>query len=166
MRASGVELDLDERSGAEFLEDRPVGAGGACVCGFGGGPRGHLYAAIGIARDGELDAALCAGEFPLHEGEIGLLHRARLKGFGKFGVSEIVLGDGDCAARVFVQPMNDAWSQRIATLRERLATAEKSVDERAARVPCSGVDGHASWLVNDDEVVVFVENVERDGFSF
>jgi hypothetical protein len=28
------------------------------------------------------------------------------------------------------------------------------------------VNGHASGLVNDDEVVVFVEDVERDGFSF
>src|SRR6184192_442196 len=148
MRASGVELDLYERGGAKFLEDGPIGAGGASVCGFGGGARGHLYAAIGIARDGEFYAALCAGEFPVHEREIGLLHRARLKGFGEFGVSEIVFRDDDCAARVFVQAVDDTGPQRIATLRERLAAAEKRVDERAARVPCSGVDGHASGLVN------------------
>jgi len=47
-----------------------------------------------------------------------------------------------------------------------LAAAEKRVDERAARIPCSGVDGHAGRLVNDDEVVVFVEDLERDGFGF
>jgi len=28
------------------------------------------------------------------------------------------------------------------------------------------VDGHASGLVDDDEVVVFVEDVEGDGFGF
>ena len=166
MRASGMELDFDERGWAEFLEDGPIGAGGACVCGFGGGARGHLYAAIGIARDGEFDAALCAREFSLHEREIGLLHGARLKGFREFGVSEIVFGDDYRAARVFVQPMNDAGPQRVTALRKRLAAAEKRVDERAARVPCSGVNGHTGGLVDDDEVVVFVEDVERDGFSF
>src|SRR5256885_12153685 len=166
MRASGVELDLDERGGAECLEDGPVGAGGACVCGFGGGPRGHTNAVFRIARDGKFDAALCPGEFAVHEREIGLLQGARLKGFGKFGVSEIVFGDDYRAARVFVQPMNDAGPQRVTALRERLAAAEKRVDERAARVPCSGVDRHASGLVNNDEVVVFVEDVERDGFGF
>src|SRR5579859_1910475 len=107
MRASGVELDLDECGGAELLEYRPVGAGGACVCGFACRPRGHLYTALGIASDGEFDAAFRTNEFSLHEREICFLHCARLEGFGKLRVSEIVFGDDDRAAGVLVQPMND-----------------------------------------------------------
>jgi len=76
MRASGVELDLDERGGAELLEHGPVRAGGSCVFGLAGGPRGHLYAAIGIASDGKFDAAFYASEFSLHERQICFLHCA------------------------------------------------------------------------------------------
>ncbi len=166
MRASGVELDFDERGGTKLLEDGPVGAGIAGVCGFAGRPGGHSYAALGIAGDGKFDGAFCSGEFSLDEREIGFLNGTRAKGFGKFGVREIVFGDEDCAARIFVEAMNDSRAQRVAALRERLATAEKRVDERAARVPCSGVNGHASGFVDDDELVVLIKNIERDGFGF
>lgn len=166
MRASGVELDFDERGGTKLLEDVPIGAGVAGVCGFAGGPGGHSDAALGIARDGKLDAAFCAGEFSLHEREIRFLNSARAKSFGKFGMCEIVFGDEDCSARIFVKAMDDARAQGVAALRERLAAAKKRVDECAARVPCSGVDGHASGLVDDDEIVIFVKDFEWDGFGF
>src|SRR5260221_10426422 len=156
MRASGMEFDFDERGGAEFLEDGPIGAGGACVCGFGGGARGHLYAAIGIARDGEFDAALCAREFSLHEREIGLLHGARLKGFREFGVSEIVFGDDYRAARVFVQPMNDAGQQRVTALPNRLAAAEKHDDGR---------DAGGNWLDGNGQTAERKEEIEEVRFA-
>jgi len=81
-------------------------------------------------------------------------------------VSEIAFGDDDRAASVLVQPMNDTGPQRITALRERLAAAEKRVDERPGKIPRSGMDSHAGGLVDDDEVIVFVKHVERDGFGF
>lgn len=166
MRASGAELDFEERGGAELLKNGPVRAGVAGVCGFSSGTRRHTHAALGIARNGEFDAAARGGEFSLHEREICFLNGARAKSFRKFRVGEIVFGDEDCSARIFVQAMDDAWPQGVAALRERLATTEKCVDERAKRVSCSCVDGHAGGLVDDDEVVVFVKNVEGNGFGF
>src|ERR1700757_561246 len=121
MRASRMELDFNERGGTKLLEDSPIGAGVASVCGFAHGPGGHSHAALGIAGDGKFDAAFCSGEFSLHEGEIGFLDGARAKGFGKFGVCEIIFGDEDCATRIFVEAMDDARTQSIAALRERLA---------------------------------------------
>lgn len=166
MRASGVELDFEKSGGTEFPENGPVCAGGAGVGRFAGRARRHFDAAFGVAGDREFDPSFCAGEFPLNKREIGLLDRAGLERFGEFGVGEIVFGDHDGSGGVFVEPMDDARAEGVAALRERLAAAEKGVDERAARIPCPGVDGHASRLVNNDEVVVFVEDVEGDRFGF
>lgn len=38
--------------------------------------------------------------------------------------------------------------------------------ESAARVPGTGVNAHASRFVDDQEIVVFIEHVERDCFGF
>lgn len=166
MRASSVELDFDQSCRVERLKDVPIGAGGAGVCGFARGAGSHAYAALGITGDGEFDAAARRGKFSLHEREIRFLNDARAKRFGKLGVSEIVFGDENCAACVFVEAMNDARAQLVATWRERLAAPKKCVDECAAGVPRSGVNGHTGGFVDDDKVVVFVKNVERDGLGF
>jgi len=46
-----------------------------------------------------------------------------------------------------------------------LAAAEERVDECAGDRSGAGVNGHAGGFIDDDDVVVFVENVERDGFG-
>ena len=58
MRAAGVELDFDERGGVDAGEDAPVGAGFAGVGEGGAAARGHADAALGVAADGEIDAAV------------------------------------------------------------------------------------------------------------
>jgi len=62
--------------------------------------------------------------------------------------------------------MDDAGAEGIAGLRERLAAAKKCVDERALGIASAGVNGHASGFVDGDDVVVFVKDVEWDGFGF
>jgi len=91
MRASGVELDFEQRGWTEFLEDNPVGAGGAGVCGFVCRPR--RTCACGVFGSREMASSMrpfFVVEFSLNEREIGFLNGARAEGFGKFGVSEIV----------------------------------------------------------------------------
>jgi len=166
MRAPGMKLDFKKRGGAEFLKNCPVGARDAGVLQFAGRTGGHSYAALEIACDGKLDSASRGGEFTLHESKIGFVDGARAEVFGKFGVSEIVFGNENGTAGVFVEAVNDTGTQKIFGLRERLAASEKRVDERAARTPCSSVDGHSGGLIDDDEIVVLVENVERNGFGF
>jgi hypothetical protein len=46
-----------------------------------------------------------------------------------------------------------------------LAAAEESVDERAFVVAGAGVNDHAGGFVNREDVVVFVESFEGDGFG-
>jgi hypothetical protein len=47
-----------------------------------------------------------------------------------------------------------------------LTAAEESIHQRSAWVTGTGVDGHAGRLVDGDYVLVFVEDVQRNGFGF
>ena len=103
---------------------------------------------------------------PCDEGDVGFVDGALAEGFAEPGVGGVVFGDEDDAGGFLVEAMNDAGAKGVAGLRERLAAAEEGVDERAGGVAGAGVDGHAGGLVDGDDVVVFVENVERNGFGF
>src|SRR5258707_3173725 len=66
--------------------------------------------------------------------------------------------------------MHDAGAELVVGIRtaarEVLATAKKRVYQSPLRVPCTGMDAHSGRLINDQQVVVLVENIERDGFRF
>ena len=105
-------------------------------------------------------------EMAFDEGDVGFFDFATAKGFAEFGMGEVVFGDEDDAGGFLVEAMDDAGAEDVATLRERLAAAEERVDERAFVVAGAGVDDHAGGFVDGEDVVVFVEGVERDGFGF
>jgi len=102
----------------------------------------------------------------LHEGDVGLFDFATAEGFAELAVRDLIFGDEDDAGSVFVEAVHNAGAEGVATLRESLAAAEESVDERAARGAGSSVHGHAGGLVDGDDVVVFEEDIERNGFGF
>src|SRR6266853_5300222 len=62
--------------------------------------------------------------------------------------------------------MHDAWTKGIAALRERLPAAKQRIHQCTAGIASAGVYGHSGWLVDGQDVVIFVENIERDGFGF
>jgi len=66
----------------------------------------------------------------------------------------------------FVETMHDAGAKRVTALRERLPAAKQRVHQRAAGIACAGVYGHSGWLVDGQDVLVFLENIERNGFGF
>ncbi len=85
-------------------------------------------------------------------------------------MGEVVFGDDDNAGRLLIEAVNDAGAELVIGIRtaarEVLAAAKKRVYQSPLRVPCTGMDAHSSRLINDQQVVVLVENVERDGFRF
>ena len=79
----------------------------------------------------------------------------------------VVFGDEDEAAGVFVEAMDDAGAEIAADVGEFGEVEEERVDEGAAIAgvvggASSGVNHHAGGLVDDGEVLVFVEDVEGD----
>ena len=47
-------------------------------------------------------------------------------------------------------------------MRESLPPAKERIYERAAQIPCSGVNDHPGRLVHRKNIVVFVDHIERD----
>jgi hypothetical protein len=81
-------------------------------------------------------------------------------------VSKIIFGNEENTGRFLVEAMNNAGAQGIVGFGKMQATAEQRVDERSVRVPCPGVNGHTRRFVNADDVVIFIKDVEGNGFGF
>ncbi len=75
----------------------------------------------------------------------------------------VVPGDEDSAAGVAVEAMHDARPQRPAATAEAGAKVElQRADERAGPVTPRRMHDHAGRLIDDDEVLVFEEDFERN----
>ena len=173
MGAAGFDADFDEGEGAvgsgKAFEHVEVGDGGASVCSAGG----HTDAADEVAGDREVDGGVVFFEMAVEESDIGFGDLALREHFAEFAVGAVVFGDEDEAAGLLVEAMDDAGAEVSAGGREFVEVEEEGVDEGAAvalvdsiwgGVACSGVDHHACGLVDDGEVLVFVEDVEGDVF--
>src|ERR1700740_3066217 len=85
-------------------------------------------------------------------------------------MSFVVLGYDDEAASLFVEAVNDAGTHLAAHRREASKMMQERVDQRPAIALVigragAGVYHHAGALVDDCEVVIFVEDVEGDVFG-
>src|SRR6185436_11160530 len=100
------------------------------------------------------------------DGEIGSLDIMRRKHGGKRGMRGFGLCRDHDARCVLVETMNDAWAGDAANTGEtRTAMMEQGIDQRAALLPGGRVNHHPGGLVDDDEVFVFEQDVERYGFG-
>ncbi len=89
---------------------------------------------------------------------------------GQLAMGGVVFGDHDEAAGFFVEAVDDAGAQLAADLRERAEAVQQGVDQGVAIAvgvggAGAGVDHHTGGFVDDGEVGVFIDNVERDCFG-
>ncbi len=88
-----------------------------------------------------------------------LLRQALVRGVG--------LGDHEQARRILVQAMHDARPLDAANAGEAFAAmGDQSVDERSRGVAGCRVHDEPGRLIDDDEIVVFVDDVKRQAFAF
>lgn len=160
--AAGVKGAFDEAGAIALLgEDFVVGDGGFSGA---GGDDGHLLAVDGVAADvGEDGVGVLEGR----SGGDGVVDFGGGFAFSKLGEEglhgAIGFGDNDAARGVFVETVNDARALDSIDAGELVsAVMEKGVDEGAIGIACGGVNHHAVRFVEDDEVFVFVQDVERD----
>src|SRR5882762_6237982 len=166
VRASGVKLNFCEGCVVDARDSAPIGARFAGVAEHDAAAGDHARAISGVARDGQLDTAAGFFEMAFEERQVGLLHLALPKGFAKFRVRGIVFRYQDDARSAFVETMHDARTKGIAALRQRLSAAKQGVHQRSGGIAGACMHGHAGRLVDGQDVLVFVENIERNGFGF
>ena len=85
---------------------------------------------------------------------------------GEPAMGAIIFCDHHETARIFVEAVNDAWPLYAANSREAAAAVgNEGIDQGAARVSGTGVDDKAGLFVDDDEVSIFIDDIQRDGLG-
>ena len=114
-----------------------------------------------IAADRHVDPLALLHE-PPHERDVSLLDLAIVKLPRQLLVRGVVLRHDHHARRAFVEAMHDAGAQLAADAAEIGDVMEQRVDQRARVVPGARMHHHAGRLVDDDDVGVLVEDVDRE----
>src|SRR5262249_7180468 len=122
----------------------------------------HLDAIVRMMGDATFDVITVAVEHALRDGDILLEHRSPLKLLAELAVGEFVLANEDHAAGVSVEPVHNAGAIVAICLAQFGEAEAESINERAAPVALGGVYHHVRRLVDDREVLVLEERVERD----
>src|SRR5919106_511596 len=168
MRASRLQKTFDQRRDRLLLraESRKQAPMRHSLSASALWKHGHFGAAGGMAADRRVDRTLRAGRRAPDKREIAALHLAGAAMVGELlgerAMRPVSLGHDHEPARVLVETMHDAWPRHPPDAREALtAMGDQRIDQRAFCVACARVHDKASRLVDDDEVLVLVDNIER-----
>src|SRR5690242_12940674 len=102
----------------------------------------------------------------VNEGDVGLADLAGREKLSELCMGGVVFGDDDEAACLLVETMDDARTKFTAGRGKRVEAEQERIDEGVAVAGVfgfagTGVHHHACGLVDDGEVFVFIDNVER-----
>src|SRR4029450_653161 len=74
----------------------------------------------------------------------------------------VIFGDHKTTTRLFVETMNDSRTLLPANSRQRCAVVEQCVDQSVFAMTRTRVNDQPRRLIDDDEVVVFEQNLKQD----
>src|SRR2546421_13113859 len=117
VRAACMQLNLQESCVVDVRQSTPVGARLTRIRKHDASSSGHSDAALRVPRDGQIDAAALCFHVAMYQRDVGLFHFATPKEFTELRVGRIVLCHQDNSRGVFVEPVNNAWTQRVPALR-------------------------------------------------
>ena len=156
--ATGVELGLDECRARE-----PFKPGPGCACVLSTGDDGHAFAVGGVPRDGGAEFTRGGFEITAQDRLIEFFNEPHLELGVQPGVGAVILGNDETARRTEVETMDDAWTFNASDSAEfARAVVEQGVDEGSVVMTGGGVHDQFCRLVEDDEIRVLVQDVERD----
>ena len=114
-------------------------------------------------------AALAVRQVP-GKGQVAAPHRAGAAVIGELRgqrlVRPVVLRHHHQPGGVLVEPVHDARAADAADPRQAgAAMGDQRIDQRAGLVAGAGMHDEALGLVDDNDVVILVDDIERDGFG-
>ena len=133
-------------------------------------PHCHMVAGMGRSVDRTVDGALGPLRRPPDEGQIAAFEPVPVAAVAgelrrQAPMRPIVLRHHHEAACVLVEPVHDARPALAAdTGKARTAMGDQRVDQRTGLVSRGRVDHHVGRLIDNDDVIVLVDNLERDRF--
>ena len=123
-------------------------------------PRRHLLAVRRVAADGGIDAAACLHVAP-HQRDVFLLDFVIVELSRELVVGRIVLRDDHKPGGPTIEAVHDAWPELASHSAQVRQVVQQRVHDRARGMTCAGMDDHAGGLVEDGEVTILVDDIER-----
>ena len=161
MGASRQDMHLQKRRAAKVFLQRPFRQGIAAFR-----VNGHLFPILFGAGNGLFDPAGGVFHFPVHHGQIALVHGALPQLFAQAFVSLIVFGDHQKAAGILIQPVDDAGPLDPADAAQIVHGVQQGVHQRAGLVARRRMHHHAPRLVDHRYILVLVKDLQRNIFFF
>ena len=131
----------------------------------------HLLAGMGVTIDRRINGPMPAVGRSPGEGQIAPSQCAGAPMVGKLRAERlmrgVVLRGHHQSRRILVEPMYDAGAAHAADAGQTgAAMGDQGVDQCSGLVARGGVHDKSLRLVDDDEVLVLVDDVERNGLAF
>mmetsp|Transcript_16825 Transcript_16825/g.54771 ORF Transcript_16825/g.54771 Transcript_16825/m.54771 type:complete len:238 (+) Transcript_16825:578-1291(+) len=169
VRAARGDVDLDDgplvvRGEGSYGGLGIAGAPGDVLLGFVDVVGGHAIALRRMSRDQSFDVAFFC-DFAGADRQVEFPDLAVPEGIRQGRLRKGGLRRDDDAGRSLVESMDDAGSTVALVVDVRLAIpVGQSVRQGPRRPPRRGVGDHARRLVDDDHVVIFVDDLQRQVF--
>ncbi len=125
----------------------------------------HASAMAWIARNGLIDFTAIFFQLSVNQSDIGFENFAGAKLIGETLVRAFGFGDDHEPGSILVQAVNNAGSRFSATTRQLLKVKRQGIGQRARSDSRGRMNDHRCRLIYDDQVVVFVNNVEGNIFG-
>src|SRR5215216_2994287 len=126
---------------------------------------GHPFAVARVASNVGFDAAGGRGRLPIDECEIRLIDFPQTELILQPAVSAFILCEQDQARGLFVQSMNNTWTFLAADSFDVRLIAQYGIDQGSRSMSCRGMDHHACRFVNDNQIFILEDDIERNIFS-
>src|SRR5579875_1650579 len=157
MRAPRFELYQQQRMPGEALQHAEAGARLASRS------RGnvHLLAMPWITTNGGIYASAIKRHNAINERQIALYYRVALHLLDQSCAGAGVSGNDEQAGGILVQAVDDAGTLHIPGGSQRRVARQQRIDQRIIVVAWRGMHDHTGSLVDDQQVLICVEDIER-----
>ena len=121
----------------------------------------HLGAVFAMPTNRALNSARFF-DFAVHQRQILTPRAARLQLPHQMRLRLRSFGDHHHPAGVLVEPVHDAGARHI---RQRGRMMQQGIEQRAIAIACTGVNDEPRRLVDDQQMLVLEDDVERNVFA-
>jgi hypothetical protein len=118
-----------------------------------------------MSSDGLVYATLLFRQGSVNEPHILSANGMGLELFRESQMGCIPFGNHEETGGLFVQSVDDSWSKLAADPGEVLTAKQESIDQCVASMTRRRMYHHAGRLVDYEQVLVFVQNIQRYGFG-
>src|SRR6266496_1817192 len=124
----------------------------------------HLLAMNPMPRDCGQNCSGTATQLPGDEREVNFFHRAGRELPGQVEMRKVIFCYYQATACFLIKPMNDARSLLAADAGKIFAMRKQCINQCATLASGTGVNGDSRRFVDNNQIVIFEQNGERDLF--